>query len=199
MKELLVDYIVSLTNLIGIVKFQLVVDTFNKQNKVQVSIKDINSVVDEYSEELRNRFVSIIGDEFVASEIIMLGTYNEEIANKKNKPYYIPNRFQLLRYGSKEYFHKNREYRKLFRFLKKEIKDSSISEEVSDKIGVYCMSSKGIDNIKEVFNNYNIIFDEVKNNKLKELIEDLAYNTRMWENNGFTVKEIKKLIELNDK
>ena len=47
MNELLIDYILSLTNLLGIVPFDLVLHTYNDQNKKDMDTKNFNNIIED--------------------------------------------------------------------------------------------------------------------------------------------------------
>lgn len=192
MNELVVDYILSLTNLLGIVPFDLVLHTYNDQNKKDMDTKNFNNIIEDKSNYIVSKGITIKNNEFISSEIILLNKYDYIKSNRKEIPAYIPNRFNLLRYRNKEYFEKGKEYRALYKFLKKYLNHGGLAEEVTNKIGIYCMSIRGTSNIGFIFSQYRLEFDEKSRIEIQELIAELGRNSRRWELNGFTENELKE-------
>ena len=192
MNELVVDYILSLTNLLGIVPFDLVLHTYNDQNKKDMDTKNFNNIIEDKSNYIVSKGITIKNNEFISSEIILLNKYDYIKSNRKEIPAYIPNRFNLLRYRNKEYFEKGKEYRALYKFLKKYLNHGGLAEEVTNKIGIYCMSIRGTSNIGFIFSQYRLEFDEKSRIEIQELIDELGRNSRRWELNGFTENELKE-------
>lgn len=192
MNELVVDYILSLTNLLGIVPFDLVLHTYNDQNKKDMDTKNFNNIIEDKSNYIVSKGITIKNNEFISSEIILLNKYDYIKSNRREIPAYIPNRFNLLRYRNKEYFEKGKEYRALYKFLKKYLNHGGLAEEVTNKIGIYCMSIRGTSNIGFIFSQYRLEFDEKSRIEIQELIDELGRNSRRWELNGFTENELKE-------
>lgn len=192
MNELVVDYILSLTNLLGIVPFDLVLHTYNDQNKKDMDTKNFNNIIEDKSNYIVSKGITIKNNEFISSEIILLNKYDYIKSNRREIPAYIPNRFNLLRYRNKEYFEKGKEYRDLYKLLKKYLNHGGLAEEVANKIGIYCMSIRGTSNIGFIFSQYRLEFDEKSRIEIQELIDELGRNSRRWELNGFTENELKE-------
>jgi hypothetical protein len=124
----------------------------------------------------------------------------EYLKMKENKPYYIPNKNEFIKYLDDEYFEKDKHYHELLKFVEKEIVDGDkeYAEEILDDIQIGCSMSNKLSSIMNEFQRRGIIFDsEDQIRKLSDLVIKFYNNTRMWENNGHTPNEIRRLSNLN--
>ncbi|MCR3955530.1 MAG: hypothetical protein NUK57_04480 [Gudongella sp.] len=193
MKKLILKYCLALVNLYGIVSIERVVNTYNMQNMADVSASELEGIVNANREYLRENMVMVQNDDLVAMEIIILGDYDREKGYKGDKPYYIPEREELLRYVNYTYFERTKPYINLVGFLYDLYKDRYKAEELANDIRIYCKSVEGRKNLSFLFEENDFMIKNKKDaDELMELIEDLADNTRMWANNGFTPNEIEE-------
>ena len=193
MKKLILKYCLALVNLYGIVSIERVVNTYNMQNMADVSASELEGIVNANREYLRENMVMVQNDDLVAMEIIMLGDYDREKGYKGDKPYYIPEREELLKYVNYTYFERTKPYINLVGFLYDLYKDRYKAEELANDIRIYCKSVEGRKNLSFLFEENDFMIKNKKDaDELMELIENLADNTRMWANNGFTPNEIEE-------
>lgn len=61
-KQLIMDYIISLTNLYGLVHKDKVVEIYNMQNEEKIDEEVMNALSKEKQEELYDNFVHVHGD-----------------------------------------------------------------------------------------------------------------------------------------
>lgn len=66
----LIQYIISLSNLHGMVHKDKVVEIYNSQNEEQVSIGDIEAILNNHPEALSDAFILTHKDYFVMENII---------------------------------------------------------------------------------------------------------------------------------
>ena len=193
MNKIILDYCIALVNLYGIVSLDRVVDTYNMQNKTDCSVSELEGIVNANSEYLRENLVMVKNEELIAMEIILLDDYDNEKEYKRNKPYYMPKREELLKYADYTYFERTKPYNDLVKFLFRLYGDRFRAEELANEIRIYCKSVEGKKNFRFLFEeNDFMIRDENDAHKFMGLIQDLADNTRMWANNGFTPNEIEE-------
>lgn len=193
--NLIVKYIVGLTNLYGQVPVEKVVEIYNLQNEEQLSIEDIKYYL---GEDLSQYFVYPHGDYFMHGAIMEFDEFEFMLKKKYDKPYYIPKKETLLKYSGMYYFEKPEQYYNLYEYLKRNIfeGDDKCTETFCEEITLECQCNFRLSDIINIFNAYEINFkDENQANDVLQLIMDLANNTRIWENNGHTPDELFNKFE----
>jgi len=193
MSKKILDYIISLTNLYGIVHKDKVIEIYNMQNEEQISgIGNVDIA------ELNNNFVYNHEDYFVHETIMEFDTFDEQLRESKNKPYYIPDKEELLKYTDDFYFEKNKQYKKLLNYVKNNLlnDDEEKAEYLCEDIQGTCEMGFDIQDIFDLFNVRNVNFkDEKQATEVMQLVVELANHTRIWENNGHTPNEIFEKFE----
>ena len=195
MNKIILDYCIALVNLYGIVSLDRVVDTYNMQNERSICTEELEATVNEYENYLRDNLVIAENNELIAMEIKMLDDYDKEKGYKGNKPYYIPERKDLLRYSDYTYFERTKSYYDLVEFLEDLFKDRYKAEELANDIRIFLKSVDGIVNLGYFFEENDLMIKDSKDaEQLMELIKGLADNTRLWSNNGYTPREMEKML-----
>ncbi|MBC9785343.1 SEC-C domain-containing protein [Heliobacterium chlorum] len=196
--NLLLDYVISLTHLYGLVPKDKVIDIYNLQNDDKVDIEMMNDVVHQANQELTDNFVKIHGNYFVAEAIMKVGEFEEQLRQRKGKPFYIPKREELLKYKEESYFEVTKEYEALRSYLTLNIfeGDEVKAEKLCEEVQGICENCFSMELIFNVFNREDVIFkNEDQVNEVLRRVMDLANNTRIWENNGHTPSEIFNMKE----
>lgn len=179
-------------NLYGIVSLDRVVDTHNLQNEDQINVEELKVEVEKNKDYLRDNLVIAWNHELVAIEIIMLGDYDKEKGYKGDKPYYIPEKKELLKYVDYTYFERTGAYDNLVEFFDGLYQDRFRAEELANEIRIYCKSLAGRMNLKYFFEENDFkLQNEEDLEMLMSLIKTLSDNTRLWANNGFTPNEME--------
>ena len=114
----ILDYINSCVNFYGIVPKEKVLEIYNMQNKDQISVEYIDNLISNH-DFLNEELVGMKKGCFVYLSIIAVNTFDEDLKMKENKPWYIPEKEELLKYIDSEYFEYNKEFEDVFVFLKK--------------------------------------------------------------------------------
>jgi len=96
-----------------------VLEIYNSQNEDQVSIRDVEKILSNPSEELKDSFALTHKDYFVMEAIIENDEFELMQRKKADKPYYIPKRDELLKYVDDGYFEKSKQCSDLLAYLKK--------------------------------------------------------------------------------
>lgn len=96
--SLLKQYIIALTNLYGLVHKDKIVEIYNRQNENKIHQADIEKIFSNPPEELEDAFVLTHKDYFVMETIIENKEFDLMLRKKAAKPYYIPERKELLKY-----------------------------------------------------------------------------------------------------
>ncbi|ACB83969.1 hypothetical protein [Natranaerobius thermophilus] len=186
-KQLILDYIISLVNLYGLVHKEKVAEIYNMQNTDRIKLEDLDNILKEEPQQLSDYFVEIHGDYFVSETILEFDEFEWYLAQKRNKPYYIPDKKELLKYKDEFYFEKNKEYQALLSYVTKNIfdGDKDKAQEICEDIQGICGLGFSMGTVFEEFNRRDLSFDsEDQAKEVMQLVMDLANNTRIWENNG---------------
>ncbi|MCR3921394.1 MAG: SEC-C metal-binding domain-containing protein [Firmicutes bacterium] len=197
-KQLIIDYAISLTHLYGLVHKDKVAEIYNLQNKNRIDGNNVNSILEEAPKELSANFVEICGDYYVTETILEFRDFDEDVRQSKDKPYYIPEKEELLKYKDELYFEVNKQYKVLKTYLTKNLLDGDerLAERVTEDIQGVCQFGFSINEVFDAFNRKQISFkSEEQINDVMQLVMDLANNTRLWENNGHTPHEIFEKYE----
>ncbi|HHT50585.1 MAG TPA: hypothetical protein GXZ78_03795 [Eubacteriaceae bacterium] len=190
------DYIIALTHLYGLVDKDKVVEIFNMQNEEKINIERLKQSID--FEELKENYVEFMDDYFIHDTILEFDDFDNLLSAKADKPFYIPNQKELLKYKDDNYFEINKEYNDLFKYINKNLLDGDEwqARMIVDDIQGYCQIGAKPSEIFNIFNHREISFnDEKQVNDVLQLVMNLANNTRIWENNGHTPNEIFERYE----
>lgn len=187
--ELLFNYIVALTNLYGIVHKRKVLEIYNLQNEDQIGIDTVEKLMEDHPDKLRSQFVYIHDDYFEQEAIKNAAEFNEELRKKQGKPYYIPEKRELLKYTDDFYFEKTKEYSALLRYLTKHIYQGNklhASNHCEDIQGLLQVEGS----INRILEDFPPFDKEEQVSEVLDLVTNLSNNTRLWSNNGHTPQEL---------
>lgn len=192
--KLLEKYIVSLTNLYGIVSVEKVYQVYNAQNKDIISAKDVIPFLENPPMYIRTE-----GKLFVHEE-----TYYEEESPKElfkdrvTMPYYVPEKDELLKYVEDEYFEKNSYYQDIYKRLTNYFLDGNkeLAEDITDEIRNYLTyESSDFLGALDILDAYDVAFEENSEaSKLTQLIADYAVNIPKREYNAYSLTEVNALM-----
>lgn len=197
------DYIIALTHLYGLVHSSKVVEIYNMQNEEKIEDIDMrrlraDDICIDFG-ELDNNFVEVFTDYFVHSAIMENDDFYAQLTMRKNKPFYIPEQEELLKYKDDFYFEVNEEYNFLLSYFAKNFYNGNITkaEKLVEDIKMYCMDDNSINDIVHLISIKRISFkSEGQFNEMIDLVVKLKNNTRIWLNNGYTPNE---LFNINNK
>lgn len=194
----LMDYAIALTHLYGLVHRDKVLEIYNMQNEEKAEPADINKIIEKTYKKLGANYVEVSGDFFVAEAILGSGTFSEQIKQRKGKPYYIPEKQELLKYKDNFYFEVTQQYEALKSYLEKNYfsRDDRMAAVISEDIQAICEIDFSLDQVYKFISISGIAFKDIEQaNKLLQLVVELANNTRIWENNGHTPREIFEIFK----
>ena len=197
-RQPIIDYVISLTHLYGIVHKEKVLEIYNSQNEDKVDGQAISNIMKEALKELKDNFVEIHRDYFVAESILEFRDFDEQLNQSKGKPYYIPEKKELLKYRDELYFEVTKQYNALKDYIAENLFDGDgyKAEVICSNIQGICQFGFQINEVFNIFNNMNVNFEsEEQVNEVMQLVMDLANHTRLWENNGHTPQEIFEKYE----
>ena len=193
--DLIKQYIIALTNLYGQVSVDLVTEIYNSQNEDQLSADDVEVYFDE---DMSKQYVYAYKDHFVHETIMQFNDFKSMLKKKADKPYYIPDKEELLKYSDMLYYEKPKQYDDLMKYVKKNFfpNNHEKAEMLCENMMWKCRDDFRPAEAFELFNTFEINFkDEKQVNEVMQLIMDLSNNIRIWENNGHTPNEIFEKFE----
>lgn len=194
--KLLTTYIVALTNLYGIVPKKIVLEAYNAQNKEQVMKETLEKEIRGSAETLENHFVVSMEGSFVDDSLLMLESdIPELLIEKGDKPYYVPEKTELLRYQDDFYFEKNAAYQAFCAYMEQSFPEDKVSaREVSEEI-YDTIHLEGT--INSLFSDLELMGVKLKTKEeilhVHNLALDMFYHMRLWGHNGHTLIEIAKI------
>ncbi len=194
----LIEYIIALTNLYGMVHKNKVVEIYNSQNVEQVSLSDVEEFLIGHPEELDNAFILTHKDYFVHETIMEYDDFDLLLRKKADKPHYVPEKDELLKYIDEGYFEKSKQYNDLLKYVKKNFfkDDEEKAEWLCEDIHGVCQFGADMQTILDTFNYRNIGFEDIDQvNEVMQIVMELSNNIRIWENNGHTPHEIFEKFE----
>ena len=194
----LTKYTIALTNLYGMVHKDMVVEIFNNQNKEQISVSDVEGLLSGPTKNLEDASIYPYNNYFVHEEILDNDEFDLMVAKKMGKPYYVPEKHELLKYANDLYFEKSKQFIALLEYVKKHFfeGDEEKAEWLCEDIHDTCQTDVDVQAILQTFNARNISFkDMAQVDEAMQLVMDLANNVRIWENNGHTPQEIFERFE----
>ena len=198
MNNLLVDYTISLTHLYGLVHKDKVAEVYNMQNEEQVDVEEINDMIKNPPEEFKKNFVQSFNDYFVAESILENAEFEEQLRQRRGKPFYIPEQEELLKYKDELYFEESKEYRAMIGYMAKNFFDGDeyMAQMLCEDVQGVCQFGFTVQSALDVFNNRGVGFESKEQvNEVMQLVMNLANSTRIWENNGHTPAEIFEKYE----
>ncbi len=189
-------YILALTNLYGMVHKEKVTEIYNLQNTGRISIDDVEEIQKNLPEEIEAEWIEVHKGYFVKTTVLEYDEFQYFREIKGNKPYYIPEKEELMRYTDDFYFEKNRSYYDVLSHLKKYFKGNEIeAENMADEIQSLCQFDFKMQHIVDRLEEMNVVFKSQNDlEKMISKISELANNTRIWENNGYTPNEMAEIF-----
>jgi hypothetical protein len=193
--EQIKEYIIVLTNLYGFVPIDKVAEIYNMQNEDQISFDDVESY---YYEDLSKHYIYAHKNHFVHETIMEFNDFKPMLRKKADKPYYVPNQEELLKYSDPNYYEKPKQYHDLCKYSRKHFfaGDDEKAELLCENIMWKCRDDFNIQEVFDLFNTFEVNFkDEKQVNEVMQMVMELANNVRLWENNGHTPNEIFEKFE----
>lgn len=193
-EELVIKYIVACTNLYGVVPIKKVVEIYNDQNEEVISLVEVESFLQsiQVKEQLEESFVYIDSGEFVAEAT---SEDDEKQALKQataGKPYYVPEKEELLCFVDEEYLQETPEQLVLMNMLKEDFGDNfDAAAEVTELVLNLQVSGGDFMNELSLFV-ASLELPIKQSERYIPVIVEVADTTRLWENRGLNMKELQQ-------
>ncbi|WP_424236814.1 YecA family protein [Bhargavaea ginsengi] len=191
-----VDYILALTHLWGIAPVTKVREVFNQQNGTALADSDFAAVLKDPSaaEWLDRGFVHVKGDRFIHEELLDPEQFDYYSKQANGKPYYVPEKEELLLYVDADHYEVTPELGKFQRFAERKLflgEETRASNWVDYAQYLAASNTPPAQAMGLLLDDEGIVFDDDKQaNELIGLFFDMVNATRMWENRGHTPNEI---------
>lgn len=207
--DLLHQFVQAAINLYGIIEQEEFVALFNQFNS------DEPTSVDElFPCMVRHIAVDAtycLWEEYIVSEEFEDNDFEDVkdlVLQIGDKPRYIPDREEFLRYYDFNYYEKSSHIDALRSFLITKLHVQPLTaEEITTEIQYACAIEAPTQAILDILDEYNVPVKESLFQTLGQLIINVSNNTRLWSNNGHTPNELyqkmmpqigKKKIGRND-
>ncbi len=193
--NLIKQYIIALTNLYGQVPAKKVLEIYNSQNEDRIGMDDVEVYLND---DMSKQYVYTHKNHFVHETIMQFNDFKSIKMKKADKPYYIPDKEELLKYSDMSYYEKPKQYDDLMKYTEKNFfyKDPEKAEMLCQNIMSKCRDDFKIQEVFDYFNTFEVDFkDEKQVNEVLQLVMELSNNVRLWENNGHTPNEIFEEFE----
>ena len=190
--DLVLKYCVACTNLYGIVPYAKVVEIFNMQNDEKTCVEEV--LADYHNIGLREVFFTLEGEYFVHEAIDGEDEFNALQDNQGDKPYFIPEKEDLLKYANDDYFERNEAYVNLKEYIVKNVlPNEEEAEDLCNDLQLACCFGEGPADALNQFLMREIEFEnEEQVYLIGNLLAELNNTTRMWDNRGFTPNELQE-------
>ncbi|SFQ71921.1 SEC-C motif-containing protein [Psychrobacillus psychrotolerans] len=200
-KDLIVQYAIACGNLYGIIEFPKFLEIYNAQNKTSLTLKELLAILKDstYSKLINNGFVYTNNKEFIHEALEYELNPDNFRSEVKGKPYFIPEKKELLRYVDDLYYEKTIHQRKLATMLKKDFIPNNtkvIKDEMDELVGELQNEVNFTEVVKAFLARFE--FRDIKQvNEYMQVVMKIANTTRLWENRGHTPDELSQIESPN--
>lgn len=192
---LLRDYAEAAANLYGVISQDDFVDLFNRQNAKKTSIDEIFPVLIRYIAVEASGYC--FWDEYLVSNDLEENDFQDVkdlLAEIGDKPRYIPDKKELLRYADPDYFERTPHTARLERFLIQSMGQSAdAAGEIIAEIHFSIAVEAGMQAIFDILDEYGIALNDRLLSTIIPLITNMSNSTRLWANNGHTPEELARI------
>ncbi|MCJ8014670.1 SEC-C domain-containing protein [Paenibacillus sp. KQZ6P-2] len=195
------EYIAAAAHLYGVIKLDKLVHIFNSQNSEAVTEEELSKYAGEMIERGQN---VLLHDGVLFNGFVANGADADKLAelaqDLDSKPFYIPEKEELLRYADLSYFEMTPQLAELKGFvLNNMTKDQELVEYLIDDIQLACMNKSSMQELINQFENRKISFKTpVHAQRVISLLAEVYNSTRMWANGGHTLVEMSAMKEGED-
>jgi hypothetical protein len=196
-KYLLVHkYIKALCNFYGVFEPEQFVDIYNSLNQGRLNIAGFKNIYDRLVSRPQSFFdygQYILGKYFLNISYDEMDSFIEKI---EDKPYYLPDKEELLKRADDFYFEMTPQLKVLRDYIIGNMcRDEKIIESLIKDIELLCFFEQPFHEVIYEFKRKGILFESTRQlNILMPLIANAYNNTRTWNNRGYTANEMTELF-----
>ncbi|WP_160500838.1 YecA family protein [Paenibacillus dendrobii] len=195
------EYIAAAAHLYGVIKLDKLVHIINSQNSIAVEEEEVA----KYAAEMVERGQDIIlHDGVLFNGLVANGADDSRLAELTegldSKPFFVPEKEELLRYADLGYFEMTPQLSELKAFVLNNMsKDQELVEYLMDDIQLACTNKCTMQDLINEFENRKVSFKTpVHAQRVISLLAEVYNNTRMWSNGGHTLVELGSMQEGED-
>jgi len=189
------EYIKALCNFYGAFEPGQFVNIFNSQNQDKLTCPEFKSIYDKLNSRSQSFFNH---GEYILEEYFDHVSYDEMesfLEKIKDKPYYIPEKEELLKKAEDLYFELTPQLYILRDYIVSNMcKDEETVDSLIEGIEMLCFTEQPFHEVIYEFKRNGILFESTRQlNELMPIIVDVYNNTRTWNNRGYTAKEMNEI------
>lgn len=194
-KDLIIQYVAACVHLYGVIEYPMLLEIYNSQNKSTISSGELRAILKDphYTKLLQQKRVYVHRQALVHEKIELLEGYEKFLSVVAGKPYYVPQREELLRYSEEFYYEKTFYQEKLAKMLAKDFFGGStlmLKEEMDNLMSKLQVVQVKIQEVVHEFLGRFDFKDMQQLNEYVQAISMIANTTRLWENRGHTPDEL---------
>jgi len=190
--DLICNYAAAAIELYGVISQNDFVAIFDSQNSVHTNI-------DEVFRTLMRQIIVAKSDYCFWDEYIVCDEFEDDdfkgveelLRQISDKPRYIPEKREFLKYADPCYYESTKETRALSEYIRLTLEqDKDTTQAILDEIHELCAAEYPLQEYFSVFQEYEISLTMKQAHELSELLTGINNSTRLWRNNGHTPNEI---------
>lgn len=192
------SYARAVVNLYGMISREDFVNIFNKQNSYQTSSDEVYILL--LPLVLKEGWFGFYKDYIVHYSFFKdIGIFNFLSKQQADKPRYIPEKSELLKYSNEDY--QDNDYLWDVRLYMLDVFGyGKHTSEGFEQVRDYIAYGEGISELASIFDRYNLICSNEKQlQKFIDLIMLAKNSMRLWENKGYTPLELSEIMRERDK
>lgn len=199
-EQLILDYIAAGVNLYGYLPFEKMIEIYNMQIGSPLTMEDLLELTadEDVCEKLEENF-ALIGEEAFISDFLETEESIERLKQQTaDKPYYIPEQQEFLRYKEDMYYERTAEQQALKQKLHgdfSELTDEEIEDAAAELVVGIAISEGDLGSVLAEFV-ARMDMTHAQAESYVPLIISVANTTRLWENRGHTPKELNPSVGL---
>ncbi len=187
------QYILAMTNLYGAFSSNLPFEVYNQQNDKKMSFQEYTDIT--FRLEMRQQYFYIYHGHIICEYYElpeMEDKLEQMLRERKGKPFYIPEKNELLKYADNLYEFETPEFLLLRNFVHVKLNlEGNKAENLLDDIRYLCSMGEPIKSIMDEVNRQEVVFEGMDQvNEFLQLVTELSNNTRLWVNGGHTPREM---------
>ncbi len=192
----IITYCRALTELWGIVPYEKIIEIYNSQNNGNITQSDLDFAIECSKYAIDCYYIPQDNYKRIVSESLFVndGDVEKLVSAQQNKPYYIPDKKQLIHYSDDMYFDKTPFCHDMSVFLCEYANlEKNIADELTDEVALMARMNCNYQDIIYYLEQYHIVFDQSDINKFFRIYMGIYNNSRIWENRGYTPLELNAL------
>ncbi|WP_182914491.1 YecA family protein [Paenibacillus sp. 1011MAR3C5] len=194
-EQQVLNYMSAAVHLYGACKPERVVEIYNSHQANPITLQALHTVNEFYSNR-EQPFVwhkngCLIDTYFEESDISEL---EDLLAKIEDKPYYLPNQEEFLKYANPAHYEMTPQLHRLKLFIQKELEQrEGIASLVMENIQLMLSWENGMEEVLNELTDRGIAFQDLNQaKKFVSLVTEAAQHTRVWSNGGYTAAELSE-------